>query len=88
VRNPANAITFWPGAPTAAQLRDHYARVTGRVMDDWAFYDVFTRWKGIIIIEGLYSAHVEGTAANAAVARFETESLRHLAQLLASDALR
>jgi aminoglycoside phosphotransferase (APT) family kinase protein len=88
VRNPANAITLWPGAPTAAELLDHYQRTSGRNMEDWAFYEVFTRWKGIIIIEGLYSAHVDGTAANPGVQRFETESPRHVAELLESDALR
>jgi aminoglycoside phosphotransferase (APT) family kinase protein len=86
VRNPANAITLWPGAPTAAQLLDRYQRASGRNMENWAFYEVFTRWKGIAIIEGLYSAHVNGTAANPAVERFETVSPQHLAQLL--DSLR
>jgi aminoglycoside phosphotransferase (APT) family kinase protein len=88
MRNPANAITLWPGAATADQLLGRYQGATGRAMDNWAFYDVFTQWKGIIIIEGLYSAHVSGSAANPAVQRFETETPRHLAQLLGSDALR
>jgi aminoglycoside phosphotransferase (APT) family kinase protein len=87
VRNPANVITRWPGAPTAAELRSRYERVTTRAMENWQFYEVFTQWKGIIIIEGLYSAHVGGTAANPAVQRFETESPRQLAQLLESGAL-
>jgi aminoglycoside phosphotransferase (APT) family kinase protein len=87
-RNPANAITTWPGAPSAAQLQDRYQSVTGRIMENWAFYEVFTQWKSIIIIEGLYSAHVGGTAANPAVKRFETETPRHLARLLECDALR
>jgi aminoglycoside phosphotransferase (APT) family kinase protein len=71
--NPANYVTTWPGAWSRERMLEHYARTSGRDLSDEHFYRVFSTWKGIIVTEGLYSAFLDGTAANPAVARFETE---------------
>jgi len=81
VRNPANVITTWAGAPSAADLLERYERASGRTIDDWTFYQAFTMWKGAIITEGLYSQFVHGTAANPAVVRFREEVPAQVAKL-------
>jgi aminoglycoside phosphotransferase (APT) family kinase protein len=73
VGNPANYVTHWPGAWTREQMLQRYADGTGRSLSDEHFYRVFSTWKGIIVTEGLYSAYLEGNAANPTVVRFETE---------------
>lgn len=81
VKNPANVITTWPGAPSAAELLDRYERSSGRTIPNWLFYEAFSMWKGAIITEGLYSQFVEGTAANPAVIRFREEVPAQVARL-------
>jgi aminoglycoside phosphotransferase (APT) family kinase protein len=82
VRNPANVIATWPGAPDRFALQRRYEMATGRKIENWNFYEVFTLWKGTIITEGLYSAYVSGTAANQAVVRFETQVPEQVERLL------
>jgi|HubBroStandDraft_2_1064218.scaffolds.fasta_scaffold01523_3 aminoglycoside phosphotransferase (APT) family kinase protein len=72
-RNPANVITTWPGAPSGDSLMARYESASGRRIDDWLFYEAFSRWKGVVIREGLYSQYVQGTAANPAVIRFRED---------------
>ena len=81
VKNPANVITTWPGAPPAADLLARYEQASGRTIGDWTFYEAFTMWKGAIITEGLYSQFVHGTAANPAVIRFREEVPAQVAKL-------
>jgi aminoglycoside phosphotransferase (APT) family kinase protein len=73
VGNPANYVTHWPGAWTREQMLERYATATGRSLSNEHFYRVFSTWKGIIVTEGLYAAHLEGHGTNPTNVRFETE---------------
>ncbi len=68
--NPANDVVAWPGALSQAEMYDLYSELTGRQISNLDFYRAFNSWKGIVILEGLYSTYLNGHAANASVARF------------------
>lgn len=82
IRNPANGITLLPGSLSASQMFARYEARTGRTLQNFEFYEVFSMWKGAVILEGLYSAYLEGTAANENVARFEYEVPQSVEKLL------
>lgn len=81
--NPANEITSLPGALTADEMFELYHEKSGRSLTNRKFYDVFSAWKGAIILEGLYASYLEGNAANKNVARFEHEVPESVRKLLA-----
>jgi aminoglycoside phosphotransferase (APT) family kinase protein len=68
--NPANYIVAWPGALSQDEMYAHYADLTGRDVSNLAFYQAFNAWKGIVILEGLYSTYLNGHAANDSVEAF------------------
>ena len=81
--NPANVVTDWPGALTHEEMFARYAERSGRLQAHADFYRAFSAWKGIVILEGLYSAFIDGNAANPSVARFREQVPTQLAQILA-----
>jgi aminoglycoside phosphotransferase (APT) family kinase protein len=68
--NPANDVVAWPGALSQADMYKLYTELTGRPLSNLDFYRAFNSWKGIVILEGLYSTYLNGHAANSSVARF------------------
>ena len=60
-----------------------YAEITGRSLRDELFYRIFSSWKGVIVTEGLYSAHLAGKPSTPLVARFETQNPTRVASVLA-----
>jgi aminoglycoside phosphotransferase (APT) family kinase protein len=80
--NPANVVTEWPGALTQEAMFERYAARTGRTQADTNFYRVFSAWKGIVILEGLYSSFLQGNAANPSVERFREQVPAQLARAL------
>jgi len=81
-RNPANELPSLPGALSEDEMVARYEAVTGRQVEDRLFYEVFSSWKGAVILEGLYASYLEGNAANESVARFEYEVPEAVANLL------
>jgi aminoglycoside phosphotransferase (APT) family kinase protein len=68
--NPANDVVSWPGALSQCEMYGLYTELTARKIANLDFYRAFNSWKGIVILEGLYSTYLNGHAANASVARF------------------
>jgi aminoglycoside phosphotransferase (APT) family kinase protein len=84
-RNPANYVTAMPGALSEQDMLARYEDASGRKIHDKLFYQVFSGWKGAIILEGLYASYLEGNAANENVARFAEEvpqGVEHLLSLI------
>ncbi|MBB3601737.1 aminoglycoside phosphotransferase (APT) family kinase protein [Mycolicibacterium sp. BK556] len=49
---------------TPAQLQDRYAQQTGRALEQFDWYQVFSAWKLAIVLEGSYAKHVLGQSRN------------------------
>jgi aminoglycoside phosphotransferase (APT) family kinase protein len=67
----SNMITSEPGFATREQLVARYEQRSGRAMRHFQFYLCFAVWKLAIILEGLYSGYLGGTAANQRAAEME-----------------
>ena len=68
---PSNWIALQPGALTPTEAIEVYERASGTTIGDLHFYEAFCAWKGIAILEGLYSAWLAGTAPTTRAAEFE-----------------
>ncbi|MCW2982717.1 MAG: aminoglycoside phosphotransferase [Conexibacter sp.] len=56
-----SAVTRLPGFASPDDLRDRYATVTGRDVDDLLFYEVLALWKCAIFLESSFRRFREGT---------------------------
>lgn len=62
--NPMNllsAVTRRAGFPSPDGLRERYARVSGRTVDDLRFYEVLAVWKAAVFLESSYRRYRDGT---------------------------
>src|SRR5206468_5546442 len=55
------APTALPGFPTKAELRERYAKRSGRDVSQLDFYISFGYWKLACILEGVYSRYMAGS---------------------------
>ncbi len=58
------------GMPDRDDLLEHYARMSGRPVDDIDYYVILARFKIAIVLEGGYARYVKGGADNPKVAAF------------------
>jgi aminoglycoside phosphotransferase (APT) family kinase protein len=58
------------GMPSADQMLDHYATVSGRSVDEIDYYVILARFKLAIVLEGGYARVVAGTSDNPGVAAY------------------
>jgi aminoglycoside phosphotransferase (APT) family kinase protein len=58
------------GMPSADQMLDHYATVSGRPVDEIDYYVILARFKLAIVLEGGYARAVAGTSDNPGVAAY------------------
>jgi len=56
-----SAVTRRPGFPAPDQLRERYARGSGRDVDDLRFYEVLALFKGAVFLESSFRRFTEGT---------------------------
>jgi aminoglycoside phosphotransferase (APT) family kinase protein len=56
--------------PSADQMLDHYATVSGRSVDEIDYYVILARFKLAIVLEGGYARVVAGTSDNPGVAAY------------------
>ena len=54
----------YTGMPNRDELLDHYAKVSGRDVDDIDYYVVLARFKLAIVLEGGYARYMAGGADN------------------------
>ncbi len=74
-----------PGMWSRARVVEHYLGRTGRVVDDWRFYEVFGAFRLAVILQQIYYRFVHGQTSNAAFAGFGAAVgvlERHCLQLL------
>jgi aminoglycoside phosphotransferase (APT) family kinase protein len=84
--NPMNilsAVTRRVGFPSPDALRDRYARVSGRAVDDLVFYEVLALFKSAVFLESSYRRYRDGTTDDPYFAPLE-----HGVPALAREALR
>jgi aminoglycoside phosphotransferase (APT) family kinase protein len=55
--------TTAPGFATKAELRDRYAQMSGRSLEQLDFYVAFGYWKLACIVQGVYARYAGGAAA-------------------------
>jgi len=80
----------YSGMPTREQLLEHYARTSGRLVDDIDYYVVLARFKLAVVLEAGYARVVQGSADNPKMAAFGDVVLslaRRAAELAASSTL-
>ncbi|MDQ6618075.1 MAG: phosphotransferase family protein [Actinomycetota bacterium] len=65
-RQPSDA----PGMPTRAELAAYYCAQTGRVVDDWVFYEVFGLFRLAVIMQQIYYRYHHGQTTNPAFQDF------------------
>ncbi|MBI2425380.1 MAG: phosphotransferase family protein [Candidatus Hydrogenedentes bacterium] len=53
-------MTTEPGAPTRAEVADHYAALTGRNVSNMQFYYVFALYKLAVIVQQIYFRYKKG----------------------------
>jgi aminoglycoside phosphotransferase (APT) family kinase protein len=58
------------GMPGRDELIDHYARESGRQVDDIDYYVILARWKLAIVLEQGYRRYVDGAGDNEKLAMF------------------
>jgi aminoglycoside phosphotransferase (APT) family kinase protein len=80
--NPANDALTDLGAPSAADLLARYERRTGRHVEHRHWYEVFTLWKSVGILENLHARHVAGTGVDPSGTRFGELAAAQLARAL------
>jgi aminoglycoside phosphotransferase (APT) family kinase protein len=59
------------GMPSRAEVLDHYAKVSGRDVDEIDYYVILARFKLAIVLEAGYARVVAGTADNPSMAAYE-----------------
>lgn len=59
------AITRQPGFRRRGDLAERYAEITGRSIDNIAWYQVLAIWKAAIFLEGSYGRYLDGTTDDA-----------------------
>lgn len=81
LQNPATVV---PGFVSRTALRDHYAELTRRDLEDLDFWTALAFWKLACIVEGVYTRLIEGAMGDASTdpAPFG-EQARRLADLAA-----
>ncbi|MCT2587805.1 phosphotransferase family protein [Actinophytocola gossypii] len=62
--------THLPGMPTRAELVDHYCAEMGLSAANWAFYEVFGRFRLLVIMQQIYYRYRAGQTSNPAFAHF------------------
>ncbi len=60
----------YEGMPTRAELKERYARESGRPVEELDYYVILARFKMAIVLEGGYARYVEGRADNPKMAAF------------------
>jgi len=60
----------YTGMPSRAELLEHYARTSGRAVDDIDYYVILARFKLAVVLEAGYARVVQGTADNPKMAAF------------------
>jgi aminoglycoside phosphotransferase (APT) family kinase protein len=79
-----SAVTRRPGFMTPDELRERYARVSGRDVEDLRFYEVLALWKAAVFLESSFRRFRDGTTNDPYFASLEQgvpqlarEALRH-----------
>jgi aminoglycoside phosphotransferase (APT) family kinase protein len=67
-----SAVTRRPGFPAPDELRERYARGSGRDVDDLRFYEVLALFKGAVFLESSFRRFREGTTDDPFFAALET----------------
>jgi aminoglycoside phosphotransferase (APT) family kinase protein len=78
--NPANDAVTSRGAPGVDELVARYEQRSGRRMQHRRWYEAFTLWKSVGILEGLHARHVAGTGVDADGGRFGALAAAQLAR--------
>lgn len=60
----------YTGMPSREELIDHYARASGRCVDEIDYYVILARFKMAVVLEGGYARYVQGGADNPKMAAF------------------
>jgi len=66
----------YTGLPTREEIIDHYRELTGRPIENYAYYEVLANFKVAIVLEGGYARYLNGQATTAKVAHFNEAILR------------
>ena len=74
-RSNASYVDY-TGMPDRADLLEHYARVSGRPVDEIDYYVILARFKMVIVLEGGYARYRAGGADNAKMEAFGPIVLR------------
>jgi len=78
------------GLPTAKEVLDHYAAVSGRPVDEIDYYVILARFKLAIVLEAGYARVVSGEADNPTMAAYEhvvLDTMRAAAELATTTPL-
>jgi aminoglycoside phosphotransferase (APT) family kinase protein len=66
-----SAATRLPGFPSRDEVRERYARMSGRDLEGLDWYEVLALWKCAIFLESSYRRHVDGTTDDAYFVRLD-----------------
>jgi aminoglycoside phosphotransferase (APT) family kinase protein len=66
----------YTGLPTREEIIDHYRELTGRRIENYAYYEVLANFKVAIVLEGGYARYLNGQATTGKVAHFNEAILR------------
>ena len=78
------------GMPSRAEVLDHYAKVSGRSVDEIDYYVILARFKLAIVLEAGYARVVSGEADNPSMAAYEhvvLDTMRAAAELASTTSL-
>ena len=69
-KREGNGYVDYTGMPNRDDLAEHYAKVSGRPVDELAYYLVLANFKMAIVLEGGYARFVAGGASNPKIEAF------------------
>ena len=72
------------GMPSRSELLDHYAKVSGRQVDDIDYYNILARWKLGVVLEQTYQRSAAGSAKAASFGPIVVSLLKSAAELAAT----
>ena len=70
IRSLRRQPTHLPGMLTRREVIDYYAQRTGRRADNWAFYEVYGRFRLAVIAQQIYYRYQHGQTSNPAFRNF------------------
>jgi aminoglycoside phosphotransferase (APT) family kinase protein len=86
-RAVVSSMEFAPGYYTRDEMAALYEHKSGRLMRDFAFYQVFSLYKLAIILEGSYSRYLSGQADDPLFATYDQRvpNIAEVAWILCGD---